>query len=56
VTRIDWTPIAVAVSGALATLLAFFLFSRKDRAEIIARFIRIEKEVAELRKKGGDTQ
>ncbi len=53
----NWTPIAVAVIGTLATVLALFLspasdrlaFKRKDKDEIINRLVRIEAEVAELR-------
>ncbi len=53
----NWTPIIVAIIGALAGWLAFFLspasdrlaFKRKDRDEIISRLGRVEDEVAELR-------
>ncbi len=47
------TLIAVAVIGTLVALLAFFLFKGKAHQGIIARLVRVEKEVAELREKGG---
>ena len=48
--------IVVAVFGTFVAWLAFFIFKRKDRDEIINRLVRIETDVAELRKKGGDAE
>jgi len=46
------TLMAVAVFGTFVAWLAFFIFKRKDRDEIISRLVSIETDVAELRKKG----
>jgi len=51
-----WALVAVIVIGTFAAWLAFFVFKRKERAEIIIRLVLIETHVAELRKKGGDIQ
>jgi len=46
------TLISVAVIGTFAAWLVLSLFKRKDRAEIISRLVRVETEVAEMRRKG----
>ena len=56
----NWTLIAVAILVSLAVWAAFLLlyaggwlaFKRQGHDEIIGRLVKIEKDVAEIRKKG----